>query len=331
MTLTAAVIGCGRIGAGFAAASARVGVASHAAAYAATAGVQLVGLSDPSAPARGEAAARFGVPAWADHREMLAAVRPALVSVASPDATHAQVLAEVLDAPGVRGVLAEKPLAATPAEAAALVAQARARGVVLAVNYGRRYSAPMQALAARLRGGEFGRLRALTGHYTKGVAHNGSHWFDWARLLAGEIARVQAFDDGMPAFEGDPTPSLRLEFAGGCGGWLQALSFEDYAPFELDLLTERARLRFGESGHVVEISATGASPDYPGYRQLLPLERQDGLLTDVLLHAVADLAAAVAGGRPPLCSGADGLAALRVAAAAVDSLDRGAAVEVEGD
>ncbi|GLR12922.1 1-carboxy-3-chloro-3,4-dihydroxycyclo hexa-1,5-diene dehydrogenase [Chitinimonas prasina] len=323
MILSAAVIGCGRIGTGFVGLSSRVGVANHAAAYARHPGVSLLAVADPVEAAREQAAQAYGATAHADHVSMLLQCQPALVSIASPDATHAAVLRDVLQCASVRGVLVEKPLALSADEAAALLALAGERGVALAVNYSRRYSHRLQHIAARLRGGEWGKVLSLQGHYTKGITHNGSHWLDWARLLAGEIVTVRAVDCGMPAYEHDPSPSVQLGFACGATGWLQALSHHDYASFELEVFTDQARLRFSESGQVFESWRAGESPDYPGYRQLLPQGRQDDLLKDVLLHAVTDLVEAVQQGRPALCQGGDGLTALRLAEAAIASLQQG--------
>ncbi|MEU8615257.1 Gfo/Idh/MocA family oxidoreductase, partial [Actinoplanes sp. NPDC048791] len=61
---TAAVIGCGDVS------------VVHLQAIEGLAGVELVGVCDTDAGRAGAAAQRYGVPAFADHRQLLEATRP---------------------------------------------------------------------------------------------------------------------------------------------------------------------------------------------------------------------------------------------------------------
>jgi predicted dehydrogenase len=253
---------------------------------------------------------------------LLAEARPDVVSICTPDETHADLVAAALVAPGVRGVLAEKPLATDLANAEGLVQLARVQGVVLAVNYSRRYAPPLARLAAAVRGGEFGNARLLRGVYGKGTLHNGSHWFDLARFLAGEVVAVRA-DDRL--HEGGPDPSLdvRLTFASGAVGDLIAWPANEYSAFELDLLGSRGRARLTALGNVLEIERVVEGVPSPGFRGLVLAGREEGCLRDVLLHAVADLAAAIASGGETRSSGPDAVAAVRIAHAARGSAASG--------
>jgi predicted dehydrogenase len=57
-----------------------------------------------------------------------------------------------------------------------------------------------------------------------------------------------------------------------------------------------------------------------------PLE---GDLEDTMVHAVEDLVACIGEGRAPLCGGNDGLAALRIAAAVIESARQGREMALE--
>src|SRR4051794_28655643 len=110
---TAAVIGCGDVS------------VVHLQAIGNLAGVELAGVCDTDPGRAAAAAQRYGVPAFAGHRELLDAVRPDVVHVCTPHHQHAPVALDCLDA-GV-AVLVEKPVAHTIAEADRLVAAARER------------------------------------------------------------------------------------------------------------------------------------------------------------------------------------------------------------
>jgi predicted dehydrogenase len=330
MTWRAALIGCGKIGSGFAADPRIKGVFTHAEAYTACPTTKLVAVADVSAAAVERCGARWGV-ARRDTNplRMLAEVHPEIVSVCSPDGTHHALIQTALRTPGVRAVLAEKPLAMTPNEAQELVAEAAERGIVLAVNYSRRFATGHADLRDAIRAGRLGRIQRVSGHYTKGTLHNGTHWFDLLRYLIGEVASVQGWN---VLGEGGDDPSLdaRLCLADGPVATLAALDSREYSLFEMDIVGTAGRARLVDSGHWIEYAEAADSPYYSGYRTLIPGERVSGGLQDVTLRAVEDLVCCLETGGVPACSGQDGLRALEIGFALHASARRGGAVEQAG-
>ncbi len=308
------MLGCGMIGAGGAPAHPDVGVMTHAGAYNACEDTELVAACDTD-PAR---AAALGVRAYNDPAALLAEAAPELVSVATPDDTHGGLIDLCLRADGVRGVLAEKPLALDVGEARALVALARERGIVLAVNYTRRFAPALRSLDIAA----LGELQHVSGSYVKGLAHNGTHWLDLLRMLAGDPVAVRGWDrlgEGGP----DPTLDAELTLPGGAGARLAGLDTSRFTVFEMELTGTLGRLRIAEAGHVIDRLSVGDDPRHPGYRVLRERERVTGALRDGTLHAVRDLVRCVRDGAEPACSGADGVAALELAAAIRASAARG--------
>lgn len=324
--LRAVLIGCGRIGVGHPGDHPALRITAHAQAYRASAATELVGVCDADGERARRAGIAFGVPAFDDPAALLAACRPDLVSLCTPDETHHRLLADILSTPGVRGVLAEKPLALTVDAARALVDMADRRGIVLAVNYSRRYAPQHARLAQRIAAGELGRLLAVRGTYTKGIRHNGTHWFDWLRLLAGAPlgapGPVYALA-GSSAFGEDPSPHVTLPFASGVVAQLTAVDHLAYSLFELEILGSAGRLCLTRSGNAAIWQQVVDSPLYAGYRTLDEPAPTDTTLSDTLLHAVNDLADAVLEARPPACTGHDALIALSLADAACRSLASG--------
>lgn len=104
-------------------------------------GVEIMGVVDTEQAALAEAAERFGVPTFTDLDALLAQGLDA-VSVCVPTVLHHQVGLKVI-ASGAN-LLIEKPLAATAAEGAELVAAARAKGVSLMVGHIERFNPAVQ-------------------------------------------------------------------------------------------------------------------------------------------------------------------------------------------
>lgn len=322
-------MGCGWIGSGVSDDPRADGIQSHAAAYAACDNTQLVAVCDTDL-SRGEYAAQR----WGLHRgmrnvaELLASAQPQIVSICTPDATHAGVLREVMDGADILAVVVEKPLALDLIEARSLVELARQRGVILAVNYLRRFSPSHIEAQQRIAAGEIGRILAVEGKYTKGIYHNGTHWFDLARWMIGDITRVEAWP-GPTAPSADPTCHVRAVFAGGQTGFLLGLNEEHFTIFEMDIVGTEGRLRISDGGMRHSWFSVAPSPYYANYRTLQTPGDASAGFKDVALHMVEDIVSALRHGTQPQCGGEDGLAALAVAEAACRSLAMGIECAVE--
>lgn len=118
----------------------------HARILAGIGGVSLVAVVDRDADRARAIAARHGVAAHTDHRELPADLDA--VTVAVPTIDHADVVAACLD----RGlaVLVEKPIAATLAEARALADRAVRAGRLLQVGHTERFNPALQAVEPRI-------------------------------------------------------------------------------------------------------------------------------------------------------------------------------------
>ena len=247
---------------------------------------------------------------------MLAAERPDVVSVATPDATHVQMLELVLETPSVRAVLVEKPLALEPEVAETIVEHARRRGVLLAVNYSRRFAPSHRRLKAWLAGKPLGTIEMIRGLYVRGIKHNGTHWLDLARYLVGEVIGIRGSGPVAPE-QVDATIDVDLRFASGARGHLQGLRGGEYSLFEMDLVGSLGRLQISDSGERFQAFRGQPSRRFPGFQELAEMASPDGGLTDLLLHAATDLTEALENGRAPACSGEDGVIALRLATEAL--------------
>jgi predicted dehydrogenase len=321
MVYRAALIGCGRIGSEFAEflGFAESGVCTHAQAYAACEATRLVAICDQDPAKLERCGERWNITArYRDTGRLLAEQCPDIVSICTPDPTHYELVRAALRTDGVRAVLAEKPLALEIEQASELVKLAAERRVILAVNYLRRYAEPIVGLRDVIRAGGIGTVRLVTGLYTKGTLHSGTHWFDLARFLVGEVVGVEGRKRLHEASE-DPTLDVHLEFDGGAVGELFACSEDDFSVFEMDLIGTGGRARLTQSGDVLDLFTVADGVPCTGYRGLVHQRRTENVLKDVLLRVVGDIVRCLQLGATPRCTGLDATRALEIGLAARQS------------
>jgi predicted dehydrogenase len=312
------VIGCGRIGSTLADEARRPGVHSHAQAYRAHPRVTLVGVADTDPRRLAAASQRWDVPGAADGLAICERTRPDIVSVCTPDRTHADIVRDLLerDAPP-RIVFAEKPLASSSGAARALADLARTRSSRIVVNHSRRFSSAFRALADELEAGVHGPPVLARIVYGKGLRHNGIHAVDLLRLWLDEPTFVRGVRTSW-ALDGDRTYDATLEFPGGARAHLEGFDERVATVFEGELLAERTRWRFWNAGDDWEFAAADESPIYRGYRSYVPSlrERSDPRFAApvgrFLAEAVDNIVAVLDGAASPYADADDAIAALRI-------------------
>lgn len=164
MTLTAAVIGCGR------------GGTLSLDALASSGRYDLVAASDPAEVRRRQVQERWpGVRPFADHRALLEAAPVDVVCVATPTPSHAAVVGDLLDR-GVRGLLIEKPIASDTTTARALLDELRARRLPAVVPHGLLVLPAARAVKRRVRRGDIGDMRSVEVQNSVDLLNAGIHW-----------------------------------------------------------------------------------------------------------------------------------------------------------
>jgi predicted dehydrogenase len=156
------------------------------------AGVEIAGVVS-STPERSAAAAeRLGASvAFGSLSELLADESIEVVHITSPNALHAEQVADVIAAG--RHVVCEKPFVTSEAQAMTLVAAAAAARVVGTIAFTYRYHPVAQEARARVAAGEIGRLLTVRGNYVQDwlLAAPPSEW----RLDRGMQGPSRAFGD----------------------------------------------------------------------------------------------------------------------------------------
>ncbi|MEE8274634.1 MAG: Gfo/Idh/MocA family oxidoreductase [Alphaproteobacteria bacterium] len=294
----------------------------HAQKYAALEGSDLVAVVDVD-PARARAAARaHGVLAAVDYRQILDEID--VVSVVTPAVTHYPIARAFLEN-GVH-VLVEKPIAATLADASALVALAAAKDVVLQVGHQEELFTRRHDLKALIESPVeivCRRTAPFTGRGTdcSVVMDLMIHDLEFVQgFVSSPLSEVDGF--GRPVHSGRADEAfVTLYYANGCMVRLTASRASDErhrtaritqadGVIEVDFLNHACR--HSRSGPIAPCSPDSERSGTDG----------NGLAADDDLgQAIAAFLEAVRRGTPPVVTGGDGLRALETALLIEDALE----------
>ncbi len=144
MTLRTAVIGVGMMG------------RNHARVYGEMPSVELVGVADAHLEAAEQVVKRYGGKAYTDYIQMLDEQQPDAVTIAVPTEDHLEVALQVIQ----RGIhlLIEKPIAYSVEQAQQIITAAQKAGVVLTVGHIERFNPAVIALKQHIVNGDLGRV-----------------------------------------------------------------------------------------------------------------------------------------------------------------------------
>ena len=317
---------------------------NHARVYSELPEAELVAVADADGQVADRVASQFGVKAYADYRQMLEVECPQAVSIAVPTALHEEAATAALKA-GAH-VLVEKPIAAMLEEGQRLIELAKRISRQLMVGHIVRFNPAMQALKQKLEDGELGRIFQIfcrrAGPFPARIRDVGvvidlaPHDVDVMRFLTGlDPIRVFAeterrihteYEDllwGMLRFPDSVVGSLEIN-------WLtptkirEVLVLGERGLFRVDDLTQD--LYFYEN-------AQAYGNMWPALQTLKGVS--EGSMTRYALQRYEPLKAelqaflrAVKEGAAVPVSGEDGLAALKIALALVESGKKHQVVEI---
>lgn len=292
---------------------------------------ELTAVADPT-PA-GEAFAKSeGLRWFASYTDMLDAMRPQGVIVATPNATHRPIGLDCI-ARGIP-VLMEKPIADTVENARALSRAADAASVPLLVGHHRRHNPILQRARAIVQSGALGQpvaAMAMATFYKPDsyfeiawrreagggpVLINLIHDIDMLRYLLGEIVEVQAkTSHSVRGFAVEDSAAVLVRFASGALGTL-AVSDTAASPWNWDLAAGEAAHYPQQSVNTHFLTGTHGSLTLPllhlwqyrekkGWHEPLSVEQTTPHRKDPYMEQLTHFAQVIAGEATPICSGED--------------------------
>jgi predicted dehydrogenase len=266
--LKAVSMGCGWVAGGYDEKKIHGLVRTHAYAYQLCDGVELTAVVDSDINKAQRFAEKWGVEfCFSEVRNMLREVQPDIVSLCTPDESHAELLELCLYEPSIKAVWCEKPLATDYAVAKRLVEAYEKKQKLLLVNYQRGFSRGYKSLAEDLKSERFGGLQKIIVHYTKGIVHNGSHavalLIEWLGLPDEMRTTTSIVDFSLQ----DPTVDAVLSF-NGVPVYMMGFDEQAYTLFELHIYTRKAKLSLIQGASKMKIYQVMDTPAVTGHRYL---------------------------------------------------------------
>ena len=325
-----AVLGCGRIG------------RMHARNLARHPRAELVSVFDIAAKAAADTAAELGVSAAATVEEVLADARVQAVLIATSTDTHVPLI--VAAAKAGKAVLCEKPIDLDLKRAEACGAEIAPLKATVMIGFNRRFDPSFRAVRERMLAGEIGTLEQLviTSRdpspppiaYIKvsgGIFRDMTiHDFDMARYLAGDIDSVFATGGNLI----DPD----IGAAGDIDAAMIVLRAKSGALIHIN---NSRRCAYGYDQRVEAFGSAGMLQAANQFATSVTAWGKHGTSTadtaqPFFIERYADAYAAeidhfvesVLTGKPPMSDFADGVAALKLAEAAGESLHSGKAISL---
>ena len=314
----------------------------HSNMYKGDALAELVGVCDIRKDRADAAAARLGVPAFYDAQKMLAALKPDLVSVTTGGyeygSDHFEPTMQALEA-GCH-VLGEKPICNDIAKAEQMVAKAKEKGVCYGINLNHRFT-PAARLAKRWQNeGRIGHLLFCNmSMWIKNPAESSPyfqikalhpHTVDVMRHYCGDVDSVQCFATIAPGRTIWTTAHFSMQFKNGAvGGLTGSYDIERGHPMErCEVAGLKGRFVIEDMFQQATLYPAGnleksvfTNPIFGGFGGFEDTFRDR-------IHVFLD--EVTRGVKPDDIdgSGADGLAAQKVLAAAIVSLETRTVVKV---
>lgn len=328
----AAIVGLGQIGYLIDEDPARDVIWSHAGAYARHSEVEVVAVCDADQIQIRRYQERFGqARGFAGYRAMFDTIDMDIVSVCTPTDHHLDIVRAAAESGTVKAVFCEKPMGATDKVAEEIARICRAHGVVLAVNYMRRWDPVFMAVQELIEDGTVGELRTISAYGATALLMSTSHLIDAMLMFGGKPEWVSGSlqTDYVRVVHGaeDPGGVAFVKFANGVFGFLKGASASpQHYMFELDMLFTGGRIVLSDDGRSVriyrfeEVDTTSGS----GYVSLQRLPDLDPLPTgERMVNAVDDIICCMADGALPRSSGESALTVRRLIACLKESDSRG--------
>jgi predicted dehydrogenase len=314
----------------------------HADLYKADPLAELVGVCDVRRDRADAAAGRLGVPAFSDAHRMLAALKPDVCSITTGGyeygSDHYEPTMQALEA-GCH-VLGEKPISNDIAQGEQMVAKARQKQRCYGINLNHRFTPAARLARQWVDAGRLGHLLFVNmGMWIKNPAESSPyfqikalhpHTIDVMRYFCGNIEAVQCFAAKAPGRSIWSTAHFNMKFINGVvGGLTGSYDIERGHPMErCEVAGTGGRFVLEDMWRELTLYPAGnlektvySNPVFGGFRDFEQTfqERIHCFLEQVTAGVLPEQ---IDG------SGADGLAAQKVLAAAIESLEQQTVVKI---
>lgn len=299
--------------------------------------VELIGVADIDKTTARKVARKFNTKALFHYKELLPKIDAAVI--ATPTTTHYKIAMDFLDKG--KHVLVEKPICNSIEEAKELVNKAEKEDLILAVGHIERHNPAIKFIKESIENKKLGKLITLVSKRVSnfpsrikdvGVMFDlGIHDIDIMRFLVGEIESVYAKAGRFNSdIEYEDYANILLNFTNGiCGiievNWLTPMKIrklfltcsENFV--EVDYISQSVKISSSSFKEIDEMNSYNVPIQY--HINQISLEKKEPLKNEI-----ENFVNAIKNNRKPLATGEDGLKALEIASAAMESYKKGEVV-----
>ncbi len=274
---------------------------------------------------------------YTDYKELLEKEKPELAAIATESGKHAQIALDCISA-GCH-VIIEKPIALSIADANAIIAAGKEKGVVVCANHQNRFNKSVQYMRKALEEGRFGRLSHGAAHvrwnrgkdYYKQAPWRGTwaqdggclmnqciHNIDLLRWMMGDdIVEVMAYTDQIehPYLEAEDLGMALVKFKNGSYGLIEGTTnvFPKNLEETLYIFGEKGTAKAaGTSDNIIEEWVFADGLDNPEEVKREFSENPPNIYGFGHTPLYADVIEAIQTGRKPLVDGEAGKRALEL-------------------
>lgn len=204
---------------------------------------------------------------YTNHQEMLAAENLDVVTVATSDHRHADLVVDAANA-GVKGIFCEKPMATNVEDADRMLAATEQNGTILSIDHTRRWQPLWRHTREEIvGGGQIGDVQYVIGTLSGGRAmlfRNGTHCVDAICYFADSTpewvsAELEDGYEGYNEYKGDgghdpstePSAHGYIHFANGVRGYYAGGPKSTQAGFRLEIVGTNGYILISDKGATI--------------------------------------------------------------------------------
>jgi len=307
----------------------------------------LCGVCDQDEEGSARVGEEFEVPGYCDVDKAIEELKPDGIIIATPTFTHFEIASKAIDA-GIN-LLIEKPISDDISKATELVDRADERGLVLGVGHIERHNPVITEAKRRIGMGEWGELVTISTRRVSNfpgrirdvgvILDLGIHDIDNATYLMGSTPKsVYATGGSLHDIEYEDHASLMIGFENGNKAVVEVNWITPMKVRTVSLTCEKAFVELDYMKQEISVSSSVfADPENPNQfpanieieRKSVPVKRDEPLKLEILDFLQAISQSNESELLRPLVDGRQGIMALRVAIAALESIETGEVVSIE--
>lgn len=170
-----------------------------------------------------------------------------IISICSPTACHGDDVKNALSLKP-KLIFCEKPVTISADQTKKISDMCQDAGVLLCINYSRRWDPDIHKLKSIIENKLLGKLRSVSGVYNKGLLNNGSHMIDLLNFLFGKVDIVKTGKSIKDYSENDPSVPVWLIDKNGLQINLSCGNANDFSIFEIQFIFEAGILTMEDGG-----------------------------------------------------------------------------------